>query len=284
MKHRKPAAILAALAATVGVSALAASAQAVVVNHDPIGTLSADPDLSLSTDSEVTFDYSNGEITPRLTGTLGTGGDRCYRVHLYSYNGSTLLHDKRGNSYCFNTAVHHDRSIDLSEDPDPATDTVVVALEKQNNKTKEWTEKSRATAGIALYMDPVRILGDGIDVGGFDFDAATGEPTGVTLVKWSIDDDGKATAAYNGTLHLDDWFPGCGRVELRYLDEAGKRVDTVDGGTNCPADKSHYKYTESLSAPASTQISQLRIAMQSSGDQGVTWQDVKTQTMSIGDY
>jgi hypothetical protein len=275
---------LALLAAAFGVAVLAANAQAVVVTHYPIGTLYTDSEENLSTDSEVTFDYSGGKITPRLTGTLKTEGDRCYRVHLTSYNGSTLLHDKHGTSYCFNTAVHHERSIDLSEAPDAGTDRVVVALEKQDLKTKDWKVRQSAESGVLPYMDPVRILGSGIDIGGVGFDDVTGSPTGYNLVKWSIGDDGKATATYNGTLHLDDFFPGCGRVELRYRDAAGALVSTVDGATNCPVDKDHYPYTETLAAAASSRISQLEVAMQSSGDRGVTWADAGTQTVSIGDF
>jgi hypothetical protein len=280
---RKRRAILAVLAVAAGVAAFAGSAQAVVVTHYPIALLYTDSEENLSTDSQVTFDYSGGKITPRLTGTLKTEGDRCYRVHLTSYAGSTLLHDKHGTSYCFNTAVHHEKSIDLSEDSDARTDRVVVALEKQDLKTKDWKVRQSAEAGVVPYMDPVQILGSGIDVGGFDFDTGTGNPTGHTLIKWSIV-DGKATATYNGTLHLDDFFPGCGRVELRYRDEAGVLVSTVDGATNCPTDKAHYPYTETLAATASSRISQLEIAMQSSGDRGATWSDVGTQTVSIGDY
>ena len=282
-KPRKLGAGLAVLAATAGVGAFAASAQAVVVTHYPI-SLWADPDVQLSTDAELTFDYSGGTITPRLTATLETESDRCYRVHLTSYDGSTLLHDKHGTSYCFNKAGHHERSIDLSEAPDARTDRVVVAVEKQNNKTKDWEVKQSQSAGYGLYMDPVRILGAGIDVGGPVFNSTTGVPSGYTLVTWSIDGNGKATASYDGTLHLDDIFPGCGRVELRYLDEAGTVVDTVDGATNCPVDKAHYPYTESLSAAPSAQISQLEVVMQSSGDHGATWADVGSQTVSIGDF
>jgi hypothetical protein len=283
-QHRKRSTMLALLAATLGVAAFATSAQAVVVTHYPIATLYANPEVNLSTDSEMTFDFSAGKITPRLTGTLKTEGDRCYRAHLTSYKGTTLLHDKPGTSYCFNKAVHHERSIDLSEDPDAGTDRVVVALEKQNLKTKDWTVMQSAQSGVLPYLDPVRILGNGIDVGGIGFDSVSGTPTGSTLITWSIV-GGNATAKYNGTLHLDDFFGGCGRVELRYRDEAGKLVDTVDGAsTNCPVDKGYYPYTESLAAAASPRISQLEVAMQSSTDNGVTWADVGTQTVSIGDF
>ena len=281
--HRKTRTTLAILAATIGASAIASSAQAVVVTHQPIPLMYLDSEVNLSTDSMVTFDFNAGKITPRLTGTLKTEGDRCYRVHLTSYKGSTLLHDKPGTSYCFNKAVHHERSIDLSETPDAGTDRVVVAVEKQDLKTKNWTVRQSATAGVLPYLDPIRILGSGIDIGGVGYDSVTGTPTGSNLIKWSIV-DGKATAAYNGTLHLDDFFPGCGRVELRYRDAAGKLVQTVDGATNCPLDKAHYAYTETLSATPSTRISKLEVAMQSSGDRGLSWGDVGTQTASIGDF
>src|SRR4051812_47226730 len=104
---------LAVLAATAGMAASAASAQAVVVTHYPIALLYTDSEVNLSTVSQVPSDFSNGKITPRLTGTLKMESARCYRVHLTSYKGATLLHDKHGTEYCFNTTAHRERSIDL---------------------------------------------------------------------------------------------------------------------------------------------------------------------------
>ena len=58
----------------------------------------------------------------------------------------------------------------------------------------------------------------------------------------------------------------------------------IAASTNCAVDNDHYAYSETLAAAASTRISQLEVAMQTSGDHGVTWADVGTQTVSIGDF
>ena len=287
-KPRKLGAGLAVLAATAGVGAFpAASAQAVVVTHDPVATLNAD-DVNLSTDSELTFDYSGdkitgGKITPRLTGTLKMGSARCYRVHLYSYDGATLLHEKHGTHYCFNSDGDRERSIDLSDVGDARTDQVVVAVEKQNNKTKEWEIKQSVKPGLALgTWIPCRSWATASTSAAPRSTRPPGSPPASRSSSGRSTVPAAPTASYNGTLHLDDIFPGCGRVELRYLNEAGKLVDTVDGATWCPTDKGYEGDTEALAATPSALISQLEVVMQSSGDRGATWADVD-DVVSIGD-
>lgn len=71
----------------------------------------------------------------------------------------------------------------------------------QNQSNDDWvikeeTAKNHWEAELAPWGDAVRILGDGIDLGGGTFDPATGSPPGYAPVRWSID-DGKATAAVN---------------------------------------------------------------------------------------
>src|SRR4051794_486520 len=68
MRFRKLIATLAMISATAGVSALASSAQAAVVDNDPLALLS-DSEVTL-TDGNVAFDWTQGTVTPRLTGRL----------------------------------------------------------------------------------------------------------------------------------------------------------------------------------------------------------------------
>ena len=68
MHHRKLGTTLAILATTAGVSVFAGNAQAVVVDNDGFG-LTGDSEVSL-TDANIAFDWTGGQMIPRLTGTL----------------------------------------------------------------------------------------------------------------------------------------------------------------------------------------------------------------------
>jgi len=277
--YRRFSAALAIVAATVGASAFATSAQAVTLSDTAL-VAAAGPDASIV--GNVAWDFTNGKITPSFSGTLGADDDRCFRVRMRSYDEDTLVQDKHGAKYCFKKEGHHEEPIELVGKADARTDRVDIAVEEQNLATDEWMPQADDDTALRMWDDLVVIDGDGIDIAGSGFDQATGRPTSGSWarVSWSLE-DGRATAEYDGTEYLDDFFPGCGRVELRYLDEAGDLVDTVDGASNCPADKGFYPYHETLAAAPSPRITQVEVAMQSSGDHGVTWTDVETKTVSI---
>src|SRR4051794_21728296 len=96
MQHRGLTSALAVLTATIGLSALAGGAQAAVVDNDGI-LLSSSTEVQL-TGANVAFDFTNGTVTPHLTGTLqgSNADDLCVRVRIDSYDGATLLHSKPG--------------------------------------------------------------------------------------------------------------------------------------------------------------------------------------------
>jgi hypothetical protein len=99
-----------------------------------------------------------------------------------------------------------------------------------------------------------------------------------------VDRRRRATASLGPTLFLDDMAGMCGRVELRYLDEAGKLVDTVDGAEWCPTTNADESHTQTLAAAPSSQILQVEVAMQTSPNvKKQTWSDVTSQTKSIAE-
>jgi hypothetical protein len=267
MQHRKLTATLAVLAATAGVSAVAGSAQAAVIN-DSIVQLTSDTEVHLYPGS-VAWDYSNGVVTPTVTGTMLMYNERCFRVSVTTYDGNKQLDVKHGAKRCIkNDSDTRTQAIDVSGVPDARTDRVTVAVEEQNQNNDDWVVREESgkhwwDAELDPYLDTVRLLGDGIDLGGGTFDPSTGSPPSSAAVTWSID-DGKATAVVDETLYLDDMAGMCGRVELRYLDEAGNSVETVDGTAWCPTSNAEEDHRETLSAAPSPQIFQVEVAMQTS--------------------
>jgi hypothetical protein len=275
MQHRKLTTTLAILAATTGVAAFAASAQAgVIVDSDP-ASLTGDPEVTLIGDPEVAFNFDSSGILPKLTGTLKVvnGDDACFRVRLASYDGATLLHDKPGITRCLQTDQPREFSINLPEDRDALTDSVVVSVEKDG--PQGWTTKDERQIDMNTFSDTFRIIGAGVDLGGDTF--AAGDPTDKASVAWSID-DGDATATYNGWYHFDA-FLRRGRVQLRMLDENGALVEVKDGPEHFAPDLAHYQYQDVLASTPSPNVVEVEVAMQTKS--GGVFSDVDTETVSI---
>ena len=287
MQHRKLSAMLAVLAATAGVSAVTASAQAAVVN-DSVVQLTSDSEVHLYP-GHVDWDYSSGVVTPTLTGTMLMYNERCFRVSITTWDGNTKLDVKHGAKRCVkNDSDTRQQAIDLAGVPDARTDRVTVSVDEQNQANDDWVVREESgkhwwDAELFPWMDVVQLTGDGIDLGGGTFDTTTGNPTGYAPVRWSID-DGDATASVSATLFLDDMAGMCGRVELRYRDEAGTLVDTVDGANWCPTTNAEESHIETLAAAPSSQIFKVEVAMQTSPNKAKkVWSDVTSQTRSIAE-
>jgi hypothetical protein len=275
MQHRKLTTTLAILAATTGVAAFAASAQAgVIVDSDP-ALLTGDPEVTLIGDPEVAFNFDSSGILPKLTGTLAIvdGDDACFRVRLASYDGATLLHDKPGRQHCMRNDLPHEFPINLPEDRDALTDSVVVSVEKDGQQG--WTTKDERQINMNTFSDTFRIIGAGVDIGGDTF--AAGDPTNNASVAWSID-DGDATATYNGWYHFDA-FLRRGRVQLRMLDESGTVVEVQNGPEHFAPDLAHYAYNDVVASTPSPNVVEVEVAMQTKS--GGVFSDVDTETVSI---
>lgn len=278
MHHRKLSTTLAILAATAGVSVFAASAQAVVVDNDS-ASVTGDPDGEVSlTDANLAFDWTGGEMVPRLTGTLNGdfADDLCLRVRVDSYDGATFLHSKPGTRRCVNDDLHHEWSINLSEEPNPLTDKVVVKVEKENAQDG-WQVADERTIDLNVFSDSLIVSGSGIDIGGPGF--AGGNPTGPATVDFTLD-QGLVTASYDGFLHFDA-FSRCGRVKLRYLDEAGAEIDKDTGPQHCPPDLAHYDYQDTIASIPNALVTEVEVIMQSKS--GGSWNDVDSVSVSIAE-
>jgi hypothetical protein len=276
MQHRKLTTTLAILAATTGVAAFAASAQAgVIVDDDPF-LLTGHSEVTL-TDANVAFNFENGGILPKLTATLEVvnGDDACYRARVASYDGATLLHDKPGITRCLTTDQPREFSINLPEDRDPLTDKVIVSVEKDDGPQGSWRTKDERELDMNTFSDSFRIFGAGVDIGGSGF--AGGAPTTNANVGWQIE-DGLATATYNGYYHFDA-FLRRGRVQLRMLDENGTEVEVIDGPEHFAPDLAHYAYNDVLASTPSGSVVEVEVAMQTKS--GGVFSDVDTETVSI---
>jgi hypothetical protein len=232
----------AVLAATVGVSAFAGSAQAAVFQNQYF-YLDRDPDGEVSLmDGNVANDWSHSTISPHVTGTFKvvSGDDANFRVRVDSRDSDddvigTTYYTPRPNG--FKNDGEHDFAVDMYATPAPNIADVEIAVEKLRNGT--WKEKDHWHATVFTSHDDVKILDTGIDVGGSSFDAVAHEPFASATVNWDIEDDGRLTAKYHGFLHLEsNFYPGVARVQIRALNDAGKVLATATGDAhyqNTPA-------------------------------------------------
>jgi hypothetical protein len=267
MHLRKLTTPLAILAATLGVSAFATSAQAAVVDNDATSLLT-DPEVTL-TDGNVAFDWTQGKVTPRLTGNLNVvnGDDACFRVRIDSYDiNNTLLHSNHGAKACPNNDNQHSYPVDLSAPSDALTHRVTVAVEKETLKDGWQTKDQDTNLYVTPHRDAVTISGSGINADG--------------NVGWHIDNTGKSIGEYDGTLTFDG-FSNCGRISLRYFDDVGKKVDEVDGSKHCPPDLGHYTFFDTLVPTPSSSAIKVKVVMQSKV--GGSWVDVSSKTVSIAE-
>jgi hypothetical protein len=288
---RKITTILALATTAAGVAAFAASAQAVTISDNSLIIIAGDPDASFS--GTMLWDYTDGKVTPRLTGTLTMTDERCFRVRVTSYDGDTPLHDTHGAKRCVHDeSSPRDQPIDFGDVPDALTDMAAVTIEEQNQNNDDWvtlnpdiTTLSHST--VRPFSDSVKLTGVGVDFGGPDFDVATGdlEPWSNAGVSWSIDDGG-ATATLDGDLYLDDFAGMCGRVLLRYLDDAGTEVEKLHSDPDCASDGGYYPEAVTLTGARSPEITQLEVTLQSSLNLPAKhWSPVGTpKTVSIAQY
>jgi hypothetical protein len=252
--------------------------------------VTGDSEVTLN-DANLTFEWSNADVKPQLTGTLHVvnGINARYRVRVDCYD---RLSNKIGTAYdnTDGTPIHaspKDIPVDMTGNAAPNVYYVKVALEKQGT-SPNWHSRDAYDIFMRLSDDEVRILGDGIDIGGPDF--SNGAPTDSATVSWNIGDDGKLTATYSGYLHFKK-FDRPGRVVVRAINTlTGAEAARAEGDSHTPADNGHYRYPETGGPETLTVESyatNLQVIMQSfSTDpetgQG-TWSDVHSQTVSVAE-
>jgi hypothetical protein len=295
MPHRTLSTLLAILATTAGVAALADAAQAgivattsgAVVDNDEFPDLLQDSEVTL-TDGNVAFRWANAVVTPELTATLHivNGDDACYRTRTDSLDSAGNLigsaYDEQAG-HCRHSDAATDIPVDMEASAAPNVRKVQVVLEKQGTGGNWRTKDTSSLTSLTTFADDVTILGGGIDVGGPNW--VNGAPTGPATVTWAIDNAGALTATYTGNLHLKSFYPGSGRVVIRAINPlTGFQVGRTEGPPHTPADNAHHAYPDTLSVTSSSGAN-LQIAMQSLVTDPVTgastWQDVGTQTVNV---
>jgi hypothetical protein len=287
MPHRTITTLLAVLATTAGAATFAhgasASVVSAVVDNDPLGDLLQHHEVTF-TDGNVAFRWGNGAVSGRVTGTLHIveGDDACFRLRTDALDSSDNLVGStysRENGHCPHSDDPVDVPIDLQTTGGSDVRRVRVALEKEHDKG--WkTKETSATVSVGTSSDDVTLLASGIDVGGASW--LTGAPTGPATVSWTIEDDGRLTATYDGFLHLKNPIGGAGRVEIRAINPVtGFQVDSAQGPQHTPADNAHHAYGDTLSVTSSSG-SQVEVAMQTLAPGGA-WQDAGTQTVSAAE-
>jgi hypothetical protein len=289
MYNRKLGTLAAILAMAAGGSALASSAQAsltpvqigtAVVDNDPISVL-GDPEVTF-VDGNVAFNWGNGSTGSRITGKLHVvnGDSARYRLKVTSRDraGTSL-----GSTYdsLAGHPVHTDDpkdfTVDMAGTSAPFVDRVEVSVQKQG--TGGWVTKGTVPTTLTLHDDSVKVLGDGIDLGGSTYSA--GAPTTSATMDYDLGDDGKMTANYSGYLHFEN-FSRCGRVVLRLLSPFGLPPTEIKGAQHCPADNGYHRGTQDiLTAGPTSGSTSIEVALQSKT--GGVWQDVNTQTVGIAE-
>ncbi len=286
MQFRGLTTTLTVLAATVGLGAVAIGAQASAVVKPPVVdndgvTLIGSTELAL-TDGNVAFSFANGAITPHLTATLEgeNADDLCVRARIDSYEGATLLHSAYSKKRCLKRDKPYTQAVDFSEVPDARTDSVIVAIEKEN--AQGWTTVDDSAPGfldVKTFADEVRILGLGVDYGGDAY--AGGVPTSSAHVTYDLD-NGLATAQLDGFIHLEG-FSNCARIQLLVLGAGplSPVAETINGPKHCPADLSHVSFHDVLATTPSGSLNQVQIVLQTKN--GGSWLNAGNQTVSIAE-
>jgi hypothetical protein len=261
---------VAVLAATAGASAFATSAQAAIIDNDPVTLGIADP-AHETFKGNLAFDWTRDIVTPHLTGTLtyDEGNHACFRVSLTSYDRNNQQIDyKHGAPYCPTDDDSHSKAIDLTGTSAQLLQRVAVAVEEEDAKGG-W----QANDSYDLYYVTPH---DDLNVTVSDTNyTADGE------ILWGLDPNNKSIGTWRGSLTLAGATKP-GRISLRYLDDKGNQVDRVDGPTITPDEHGNYYSYKELSAAASSSALKIKIVLQTQNSD-LKWADGKSTTVSFAE-
>jgi hypothetical protein len=285
MFKRKLTAVALALVAT---GVLAGTANAAVVDTDPVQLLSDGYDFGDSTFSgtgptgygSLAFEYTGGQIKPHLTGTLHLDGvkDTCARMRMESFDGAGKMLDKSfGGTVCADDDDYQPYTVDLAPYADPSIDYVEVALEKET--ATGWIITRHADYFVDTHDDDVKITEPGVDFGGSTFGTST--PDGPGNMEWTLK-SGLVTPHLTGTIWLDRSATVCARIHLRYLTESGAFLAQRAGGDKCAPDNGLAHASVDLSPYSSNEIGKVEVELQTEATDG-TWNTAGSKTVSIAE-
>lgn len=284
MHLRKLSTTLAILAATAGVSAFTASAHAADVDNDPVSSLVADE--ASFTEGNIAFNFSDGLVTPEVTGTLRAfdADSACVRVRVHYYDSNdTELTSKPGAKLCPTDEDTHHATVDLKPYSDAAINGVRVEIEEEG-ATNVWSTQAESIEYyLTTHPDHVLIEGNGVDVGTGGLSGGT--PADDATVSWKIA-DGQVTPTFAGDLYLNKMGIACARVKLRYLAEDGTQLAHRESDPpTCSNDNGFYDDSLTLDDFTSPSVAKVEVIPQTEGLDG-SWSkpsDMKSVTVSIED-
>jgi hypothetical protein len=226
------------------------------------------------------FALKNGQIEPRLTGTLhlNDADGTCARVRLsYRDRGNDDLTDPAYSSIrCVDDDHHHEYDVDLADYADDDIDNVRLSLQKKT--ASGWSTVESDTFPVDTKDDKVKITADGVDFGNLMFDL--GEP-GHGDMSWDL--DGAVLAPHlSGGLHLNNSSGVCARINLRYYTSAGTFLTKRADEEFCADDNGHTFRIIDISPHASNKIGKVKIQLQTLAANG-SWQVAGHQTVSIAE-
>lgn len=274
MLNRKLTSTLAILAAAAGFSAFAATANATTLDTDPVDLSSDQPDFT----GEVAFDFSDGWVTPQLTGTLSVENaeNTCVRVLIEHYNGNTFLDSEEGNPMCVEDDDYHEWSVDRHGVSNAWVDKVVVSIQSQ--PFTDWETEDSATVVMNTHDDDVLVDTNGIDIGGPGF--AGGAPTSPATMNWTFIDS-QIWPELDATLHMKGLAGVCGRVRLRFLTDAGDYLDSRESDPECPPTNGHRAYPVEIDSYNTSLIGKVEVVAQTDTGPNGSWARADGTTVSI---
>ena len=227
------------------------------------------------------YHLRNGEIEPRLTGTLhvNDADGTCARVKiLYRDRGDDSLTDPAYSpTQCVDDDERHWYAVDLDGYADDAIDNVKVSLQKQT--ASGWSTVESETYPVDTADDEFKITEDGVDFGDHSFEL--GAPLGRGAVEWELDGADVAPRLH-GALHLNNSSGVCARMNLRYYAAGGAFLTARASDEFCADDNGHQARTINFRPHESDKIAKVKVQLQTQASNG-SWNVAGSRTVSIAE-
>lgn len=278
----------AAVLTIAGFGVLAGSAHASVIDTDPVKLTAKSVDFGDDWwgvggplgSGELSFKYSGGKITPRLTGTihLDDADGMCGKVRMEAFDAAgTMLDRSYGGEVCANDDKHHSWSVDFEPYSDASIASVQVAIDKETSAG--WFTEDSETYWANPHPDDVKIKTKGFDLGGPTYGLS--DPSSSGTMNWNLH-NGTSTPHLVATLWLQNAAGDCARVNLRYLTDSGTELNEEAGGTVCAGDNSLQDFGVNLGPYSSNQLGKVQVQLQTEGTNG-KYTTVGSDTVSIAE-
>jgi hypothetical protein len=279
--------LLIAVVAVAGSASVASAAQAAVIDDDPVQLLSNKFDFGDNTfaagaptgSGNVAWDYSNGIVSPELTGTLHlrNAAGLCGRMRLEQFSrAGALLNTTVGGVVCAANNAHQVFAVNLAPAGNALTDHVLVSIER-TGAAAGWTTAASVSVTANTHDDPVLIApGGGAGFGGAGW--LFGAPIGSGSVSWNLE-NGTLKPHLTGTLHLVNNAGTCARMNINYLTDAGGFITSRAGGIVCAPNNNAFAWSVNL-APYRDVLGQVEVELQTLSAAGA-WTTLGSQTVSV---